>query len=144
MAAVWGERRNCAWADIFPIVDKVVQSEVCPLFFALGTGDSLARNFETAGFTAVETRRLSVVLDFANEADLLAALRPGVDGLVLREGSTRSTFLPSVWKGMPSPERFLEELKRKAGLPRDYWSTTLRFDRYTVEEFASPARGSGE
>ena len=77
MAAVWGERRNCAWADIFPIVDKVVQSEVCPLFFALGTGDSLARNFETAGFTAVETRRLSVVLDFANEADLLAAMIDG-------------------------------------------------------------------
>ncbi len=81
-------------------------------------------------------------LPVASEADLLSALRPGVDGLVLREGSTRSTFLPSVWKGMPSPERFLEELKHKAGLPRDYWSATLRFDRYTVEEFASPTRGS--
>ncbi len=82
-------------------------------------------------------------LPVASEADLLAALRPGVDGLVLREGATQSTFLPSVWKGMPSPERFLEELKRKAGLSRDYWSATLRFDRYTAEEFASPTRGSG-
>ena len=77
VAAVWGVRRNCAWANIFPIVDTVVQSEVCPLFFALGTGDSLARSFESAGFTSVQTRRLSAVLEFANEADLLAAVIDG-------------------------------------------------------------------
>ena len=77
VAAVWGERRNCAWADIFPIVDSVVQSEVCPLFFALGTGDSLAEDFKSAGFTSVETRRLSTVLEFASEESLLAAIIEG-------------------------------------------------------------------
>ncbi len=77
VAVVWGDRRNCAWANIFPIVDTVVQSEVCPLFFALGTGDSLARDFESAGFTAVETRRISAVLEFAGEQSLLAALIDG-------------------------------------------------------------------
>jgi ubiquinone/menaquinone biosynthesis C-methylase UbiE len=77
VAAVWGERRNCAWADIFPIVDHVVQSEVCPLFFALGTGDSLAEDFKSAGFTSVETRRLSTVLEFAGEESLLAAIIDG-------------------------------------------------------------------
>jgi AmmeMemoRadiSam system protein A len=70
-----------------------------------------------------------------SEAALRASLRPGIDGLVLREGPRSGTFLPSVWDSLPSPERFLQELKRKAGLPLDYWSPTLRFERYTVEEF---------
>ena len=77
VAAVWGERRNCAWAEIFPIVDEIVQSEVCPLFFALGNGDSLAEDFKSAGFTSVETRRMSVVLEFASEESLLMAIIDG-------------------------------------------------------------------
>ena len=40
--AVWGERRHCGWAEIFPIVDARVQSEVCPLFFQLGAPGALA------------------------------------------------------------------------------------------------------
>ncbi|MDH3211399.1 MAG: AmmeMemoRadiSam system protein A [Myxococcales bacterium] len=74
-------------------------------------------------------------LPATSEAELRASLRPGIDGLVLREGARSGTFLPSVWESLPSPLRFLEELKRKAGLPVDYWSPTLRFERYTVEEF---------
>jgi ubiquinone/menaquinone biosynthesis C-methylase UbiE len=38
VAAVWGARNRCGWAEIFPIVDARVQSEVCPMFFQLGTG----------------------------------------------------------------------------------------------------------
>jgi ubiquinone/menaquinone biosynthesis C-methylase UbiE len=37
VAAVWGERAHCGWAEIFEIVDKRVSSEVCPMFFQLGT-----------------------------------------------------------------------------------------------------------
>ncbi len=74
----------------------------------------------------------------ASEPALLASLRPGVDGLVLVENSARSTFLPAVWESLPSPVRFLEELKRKAELPPDYWSPTLLFQRYTVEDFGDP------
>ena len=40
--AVWGERRQCGWAELFPIVDAEVASEVCPLFFRLGQADALA------------------------------------------------------------------------------------------------------
>ena len=36
IAAVWGKRISCGWADIFEIVDKRVSSEVCPMFFNLG------------------------------------------------------------------------------------------------------------
>jgi ubiquinone/menaquinone biosynthesis C-methylase UbiE len=47
VAAVWGARPQCGWADLFPIVDARVQSEVCPLFFRLGTVDALARELES-------------------------------------------------------------------------------------------------
>ncbi len=36
IATIWGERRKCGWADIFPIVDARVASDVCPMFFASG------------------------------------------------------------------------------------------------------------
>lgn len=67
------------------------------------------------------------------EEELLALLRPGVDGLVLSEGARRGTFLPSVWEELPEPHEFLRHLKLKAGLPADYWSPTLRIERYTTE-----------
>lgn len=73
-------------------------------------------------------------LPAASQEELLAALRPGLDGLVLRDGASSGTFLPGVWKTLPAPADFVAELKRKAGLPRDHWSPTLRFQRYRVEE----------
>lgn len=66
---------------------------------------------------------------------LLTALRPGVDGLLLEDPPHRATFLPQVWEALPDPKDFLEELLLKAGLPRDHWSDTIRFQRYEVEEF---------
>jgi ubiquinone/menaquinone biosynthesis C-methylase UbiE len=55
--AVWGERSRCGWAEIFPIVDARVQSEVCPMFFRIGTGDCLERAYASAGFGGVVQRR---------------------------------------------------------------------------------------
>ncbi|TDY00013.1 AmmeMemoRadiSam system protein A [Thiohalophilus thiocyanatoxydans] len=73
-------------------------------------------------------------LQFTSEADLLKQLRPQVDGLILEDRGHRGTFLPSVWESLPQPEQFLQHLKRKAGLPADYWSDTLKVSRYTVDE----------
>ena len=64
VAAVWGERRNCGWASIFSIVDERVESDVCPLFFQLGTGELLSMEFSSAGFTNVVRKRLSTVLRY--------------------------------------------------------------------------------
>lgn len=75
----------------------------------------------------------AVAMNFSSEADLLAQLHPGVDGLILQEGSCRGTFLPSVWDELPTPQLFLSQLKRKAGLPADYWSPRVRIMRYTTE-----------
>jgi ubiquinone/menaquinone biosynthesis C-methylase UbiE len=54
--AVWGERRNCGWAAVFPIVDAEVASEVCPLFFRLGRQDTLARLYTDMAFEDVKHR----------------------------------------------------------------------------------------
>lgn len=82
-------------------------------------------------------------IDFDSEESLLEQLRPGVDGLILEEGYCRSTFLPSMWDQLPSPELFLQHLKLKAGLPADYWSDNLRISRYTTHSFGSPAQEIG-
>jgi ubiquinone/menaquinone biosynthesis C-methylase UbiE len=73
-AAVWGARRKCGWAEIFPITDARVASEVCPMFFHLGTGDTLAHAFEAAGFAEIRSERLSTTLSYASAEDALAAV----------------------------------------------------------------------
>jgi ubiquinone/menaquinone biosynthesis C-methylase UbiE len=65
-AAVWGARRHCGWAEIFPIVERRVTSEVCPLFFALGTGDQLASTLRAAGFHDIHSDRLTTTLEYAS------------------------------------------------------------------------------
>ena len=72
-------------------------------------------------------------VQFSSEADLLAQLRPQVDGLIIEEGAYHGTFLPSVWEQLPEPREFLRHLKHKAGLPADYWSSRIRVQRYTTE-----------
>ena len=76
-----------------------------------------------------------VPLTFHDEADLLAQLRPGIDGLILTSPGHRGTFLPSVWETLPRAEEFLRHLKRKANLSADYWSPELKVERYTTEAF---------
>lgn len=72
-------------------------------------------------------------LSFASEEDLLAQVRPGVDGLLLEEGFRKGTLLPAVWEVLPEVRDFVQHLKLKAGLPADYWSDTLQVFRYTAE-----------
>ncbi|MGW8264986.1 MAG: AmmeMemoRadiSam system protein A [Longimicrobiales bacterium] len=76
-----------------------------------------------------------VPMEVESREELLAALRPGVDGLLLEDPPHRSTFLPQVWEALPDPKDFLDELLRKGGLRKGHWSPTLRVHRYTVQEF---------
>jgi AmmeMemoRadiSam system protein A len=75
------------------------------------------------------------VLDVHDRAGLLAALRPGVDGVLLSSREGRGTFLPSVWGQVGSPEEFVDLLWRKAGLRAGRWPDDLVVERYQVEEF---------
>jgi AmmeMemoRadiSam system protein A len=74
----------------------------------------------------------STPMSFASEEDLLSQLRPGVDGLILRDGRAQATFLPDVWGSLPEPRDFLLQLKKKAGLGPDHWAPTLEVSRYTT------------
>ena len=75
------------------------------------------------------------VLDVHDRAGLIAALRPGTDGVLLTSREGRGTFLPSVWHQVRSPEEFLDMLWRKAGLRAGRWPSDLVVERYQVEEF---------
>lgn len=77
VAAVWGQRDHCGWAEIFEIVDRRVSSEVCPLFFNLGNRDVLKRNFEAAGFTDVVFERLNTELIYHSEEEAYGAAFAG-------------------------------------------------------------------
>jgi len=70
---VWGERRNCGWASIFPIIDAQVKSEVCPLFFSMGAPNALASAMESTGLGQIEQTRQTVEMTFPDAEVLLHA-----------------------------------------------------------------------
>jgi len=86
---------------------------------------------------AIEVSLLSATerIDIVDEDDLVARLRPGLDGLVIEYGHQRATFLPQVWDALPHPREFLAALKRKAGLPENFWSPQMNVSRYGVTKW---------
>ncbi len=74
-------------------------------------------------------------IEAASELELIEKLRPGEDGLVLRDGESAATFLPGVWRDIASPEAFVRNLKQKMGLAADHWSPTMKAERFAVESF---------
>lgn len=76
-------------------------------------------------------------LRYSTPEELIAALRPGVDGVILRDGPHRATFLPQVWEKLPHPSEFLSHLCQKMGEPSNLWQRrALQVQTYQVEEFA--------
>jgi len=71
----------------------------------------------------------------ASEAEAVAVLRPGIDGVILEYRDHRSTFLPQVWEQLPDPRELLAHLKHKAGLSPTFWHPELRLWRYTVTKW---------
>lgn len=86
----------------------------------------------------IEISRLTVPtpLPYDSPEDLLSKLQPGVDGVVLRDGYNRATFLPQVWEQLPGKETFLAHLCQKMGALEDHWRhKKLTVLTYQVEEF---------
>lgn len=75
-------------------------------------------------------------LTVADEADLLRTIRPGIDGLLIRNAQHSATFLPQVWQQLPSPDQFLQHLKRKAGMAPGEWPDDMECFCYQCVEFA--------
>ena len=85
----------------------------------------------------IEVSRLSVPcpLEYSTTEDL-SKLRPHTDGVILRDGMRRATFLPQVWEKIPSPAKFLDNLCYKMGAASDTWKRKhLEVLIYQVEEF---------
>lgn len=86
----------------------------------------------------VEVSVLSVPqrLEHQSPDDLVAKLRPHVDGVVLQVGRRQATYLPQVWEQLPEAEAFLAQLSQKAGLPPDAWKSSEAIVlTYQVEAF---------
>lgn len=87
---------------------------------------------------AIEVSRLTppTPLEYTTPKDLLSKLRPGIDGVVLRDGPRRATFLPQVWDKLSDPADFLANLCYKMGASPDMWRVKhLDVLVYQVEEF---------
>jgi AmmeMemoRadiSam system protein A len=75
-------------------------------------------------------------LDFTSPEDLLEKLTPGEDGVILRDGFRKATFLPQVWDQLPDKSEFLSHLCTKMGAAPTLWKTkNLEIYKYQVEEF---------
>lgn len=86
----------------------------------------------------VEVSRLTLPrdLEYIDAEDLLRKLRPGVDGVILRDGRLRATFLPQVWEKLPDRAEFLDHLCSKMGATPGVWRQRhLQVQTYQVEEF---------
>lgn len=81
-------------------------------------------------------------LEYDSPLDLVHKLRPGIDGVVLKDGFRRATFLPQVWEKLPDPALFLDQLCLKMGSQKSAWRTRkLEVLTYQVEEFHEELKG---
>jgi AmmeMemoRadiSam system protein A len=74
-------------------------------------------------------------LPYSDANDLLAKLKPGTDGLIIRKGYHQATFLPQVWEQLPNKKDFLTHLCLKAGLAGDAWA----YDELEVHTYQAQA-----
>ena len=75
-------------------------------------------------------------VQYSNSEDLLLKIRPHVDGIILKHGFRRATFLPQVWEKIPESEEFLRQLCYKMGERPNLWrEAKLQVYVYQVEEF---------
>jgi AmmeMemoRadiSam system protein A len=131
-----GELRGCI-GSLEPRRPLAVDVQYNAVDAALGDPRFPPLRPEELGQTDIEVSVLGEPspIQFADRAELLGQLRPGVDGLILAARGRRGTFLPQVWEQLPTPELFLSHLVRKAGLPTGYWGGDVRIWRYTVTAF---------
>ena len=93
---------------------------------------------EELDITTVEISLLSptTAMDVRDEADALAQMRPNGEGILFEYGRYRSPFLPQVLEQLPQPRQFMAHLRRKAGLPDDFWDDGVKLSRYTVTKWS--------
>src|SRR3989338_5378259 len=93
---------------------------------------------EELDITTVEISLLSPTTAMAvrDEAAALAQIRTSGVGMVFGFGHYRGPFLPQGWEQLPQPRQFMAHLRRKAGLPDDFWEEGVKLSRYTVTKWS--------
>lgn len=132
-----GQLRGCIGAleAYQPLADDVREHALAAAFedprFPPLREDELSR-------IQIEVSRLTrpVPLDYIDADNLISKLRPHVDGVILKDGLRRATFLPQVWEKLPQPSEFMDNLCYKMGVTEQLWkSKHLDVFTYQVEEF---------
>lgn len=137
-----GELRGCIGAleAYLPLAEDVRQHAVAAALqdyrFPPVTPDELDQ-------IEIEVSYLSSpkLVEYTTPSELLDKLRAGIDGVVLRDGIHRATFLPQVWEKIPDKAQFLGYLCEKMGSARNFWQIKhLQVYVYQVEEFKEITR----
>jgi len=126
-----GQLRGCVGSPVAwrPLVEDVVDHAFNaafrdPRFPPLALGEEPALDLSVSVLTS------AAPITFSGEADLVAQLRPRVDGLMIDDAGRRALFLPSVWVDIPDPHMFLTHLKLKAGMRADHFSSGFTARRF--------------
>jgi AmmeMemoRadiSam system protein A len=132
-----GELRGCIGAleAYQPLVEDVSEHAVAA---ALDDYRFMPVSVDELDLIQIEISRLTPPqpLVYTDAEDLVAHLNPGRDGVILKDGMRRATFLPQVWEKLPDPAQFLGNLCEKMGAPYQLWQRKqLQVLIYQVEEF---------
>jgi len=134
---IHGNLRGCVGAleAYLPLVEDVREHSMAAAtqdyrFMPVSPGELANIKIEISQLT------IPVELEYRDGEDLLTKLRPGVDGVILQDGSHRATFLPQVWEKLPDPAIFLSYLCNKMGAAENLWRwKKIRVFTYQVDEF---------
>jgi AmmeMemoRadiSam system protein B/AmmeMemoRadiSam system protein A len=128
-----GELRGCIGSleSQRPLADDVAENAIGaafrdPRFAALTLPEWPACRVEVSLLGPAKAIR------FRDEAELLAQIEAGLDGIIIESAGHRATYLPQVWEGLRDKRRFLEELKRKAAIPAETPLVRCKLWRYRV------------
>ncbi|MGB9428745.1 MAG: AmmeMemoRadiSam system protein A [Gammaproteobacteria bacterium] len=119
-----------------PLLDDVIHNARAAAFQDPRFPPLVAAELENLGIE-ISVLSTAELIRAGNRAALLRSLRPGADGLIVRDGTRQATFLPAVWESLPEPDQFCDQLMRKAGLGTAHWSSALKFFRYHTCSFSN-------
>jgi MEMO1 family protein len=136
-----GQLRGCigSTAPRRPLIDDAISNAV-----QAGFADPRFKPLDEAELAGLRLE-ISVLshprpIPAGNEVELVEALEPDRDGLILSACNCGALFLPSVWRQVADARAFVRGLMAKAGLESNRWPDGLSAKRFRVESFGAPWR----
>ena len=131
-----GQLRGCIGSPVAwrPLLDDILDNAFKAAFRDPRFAPLTQTEWDQGIDLSVSVLTPPAAMTFRDQADLLAQLRPGIDGLIIEDAGKRALFLPSVWEQLPDKGQFLAHLKHKAGLAPSHWSADFRASRFQAVE----------